>query len=139
LILVHPKFQGPRCRTFRVCIFVGTGLSGLAPLLHGIIVFGFSNMVKQSGMPYYFAKGFFLLLGTLFYAVSIQYTIPKITNRNTDKYLQKRIPEALKPGKFDIFGASHQIFHLLVVFATVVQLVGILSAFDYNYNRTCSL
>jgi adiponectin receptor len=75
LILVHPKFQGPRWRTFRVAIFVGTGLSGLAPLLHGIIVFGFSNMVKQSGMPYYLGEGFLLLLGAFFYTVSIKYTI----------------------------------------------------------------
>jgi adiponectin receptor len=51
-----------------------------------------------------------------------------------------RIPESLRPGKFDLLGASHQVFHILVVLATVVQLVGILKAFDYNYRyRTCSL
>ncbi|KAJ5414978.1 hemolysin-III channel protein Izh2 [Penicillium cosmopolitanum] len=119
LILMHPKFQDPRWRTFRIFIFVGIGLAGLAPLVHGIIVFGFSKMVKQSGMLYYFTKGFLLLLGTLFYT--------------------KRIPEALNPGKFDIFGASHQIFHILVVFASIVQSVGLLSAFDYNYHRTCDI
>jgi adiponectin receptor len=49
-----------------------------------------------------------------------------------------RIPESFKPGKFDIVGSSHQIFHVLVVLATVVHLVGILLAFDYNYHhRVC--
>ena len=40
------------------------------------------------------------------------------------------MPESLKPGRFDFFGCSHQIFHILVVLATAVHLVGILSAFD---------
>ncbi|OKL61125.1 hypothetical protein UA08_03091 [Talaromyces atroroseus] len=117
-ILANPRFQGPRWRTFRVCIFVGTGLSGFAPLIHGIIIFGFSLMMKQSGMPYYLGEGLLLILGALFYTM--------------------RAPEAWKPGKFDIFGCSHQIFHLLVVLATALHLVGIMSAFHYNYHhRTC--
>lgn len=69
-ILVNPKFQGRRFRTFRVGTFVVTGLSGLAPLAHGIKLFGFSQMMKQSGMPYYLAEGLVLLLGALFYTVS---------------------------------------------------------------------
>jgi adiponectin receptor len=40
------------------------------------------------------------------------------------------MPEALKPGRFDILGCSHQVFHVLVVIATTVHLVGILSAYD---------
>ncbi|GLB07713.1 hypothetical protein AtubIFM57258_003074 [Aspergillus tubingensis] len=116
MILVNPKFQGPRWRTFRVCTFVGTGLSGFAPLIHGISIYGFAQMMVQSGMPYYLGEGGLLILGALFYTM--------------------RMPESIKPGRFDIFGCSHQIFHVLVVLATVVQLVGILSAFDYNYNHS---
>ncbi|KAB8226990.1 hemolysin III family protein [Aspergillus alliaceus] len=116
-ILVHPKYQGLRWRTFRVCVFVGTGLSGFVPLIHGIKLFGFAQMLKHSGIAYYL-EGLLLILGALFYAL--------------------RIPESLKPGKFDIFGSSHQIFHVLVVLATVVHLIGILFAFDYNYHyRRC--
>ena len=70
VILVSPKFQGRQWRTLRVCIFVGTGLSGLAPLAHGIVLFGFQQMILQSGMPYYIGEGFLLLLGALFYTVS---------------------------------------------------------------------
>jgi adiponectin receptor len=45
----------------------------------------------------------------------------------------------LSPGRFDIYGGSHQLFHVLVVMATIVQLVGILEAYDYNYNnRICT-
>ena len=67
---MHPKFQGPRWRTFRVCVFVGIGLSGFAPLIHGIKRFGFSEMLKHFGMAYYLGEGFLLILAALFYTVS---------------------------------------------------------------------
>lgn len=35
--------------------------------------------------------------------------------------LQTRFPERQYPGKFDIYGSSHQIFYILVVFAVVTQ------------------
>ncbi|KAM0263407.1 hypothetical protein ACHAQJ_001263 [Trichoderma viride] len=118
-IMLNPNFHGKKFRVFRALAFVGTGLSGFAPLIHGVKMFGFSQMMKQSGMPYYLIEGGFLLLGALIYAT--------------------KFPESRYPGKFDIYGSSHQLFHILVVFATVTQLIGILDAFDYNYvNRTCS-
>ena len=49
-----------------------------------------------------------------------------------------RFPESRYPGKFDLWG-SHSIFHILVVCAAVVQLMGYLDAFDYAHaNLTCS-
>lgn len=48
---------------------------------------------------------------------------------------QTRFPEAWRPGKFDIWGASHQIFHVLVVISAMVHLYGILSAFRWNYEN----
>ncbi|KAI1260318.1 mPR-like GPCR protein [Xylariaceae sp. FL1019] len=118
-IMLAPYFQGPKWRTFRLAVFVVTGLSGFAPIIHGIHMFGFQQMLKQSGLPYYFAEGGLFLLGAIAYAT--------------------RFPECIKPGSFDIFGSSHQIFHVLVVIAAVVHVVGVLEAFDYNYhNRQCS-
>ncbi|KAI0137418.1 mPR-like GPCR protein [Xylariales sp. AK1849] len=118
-VMLHPKFQGPRWRTFRLLILVCTALSGIAPVAHGIKKFGFWQMLLQSGLPYYLAEGGIFLIAATIYAT--------------------RFPERIKPGAFDIYGSSHQIFHILVVFATVVHLAGVLSAFDYNYyNRQCA-
>lgn len=69
-ILLNPKFSGRNWRTFRDCAFVATGLSGFVPLAHGIKIFGFSQMAKQSGMPYYLVEGILLVLGAVVYAVS---------------------------------------------------------------------
>ncbi|KAI1437386.1 mPR-like GPCR protein [Xylaria sp. CBS 124048] len=118
VIMTTPYFQGPRWRTFRLIVFVVTGLSGLAPIVHGIHMFGFEQMVRQSGLPYYIAEGGIFMIGAGVYAA--------------------RFPERVKPGIFDIVGSSHQIFHVLVVIATLVHLIGVLEAFDYNYHhRRC--
>ena len=45
-------------------------MSGFAPLAHGCAIFGFSAMMKQSGMPYYIGEGLLLILGAMFYTVS---------------------------------------------------------------------
>ncbi|KAF3059673.1 ADIPOR-like receptor SPBC12C2.09c [Daldinia childiae] len=118
IIVLAPTFQGPKWRNLRLLTFVCTGLSGLAPIIHGIVMFGFAQMMRQSGLPYYLAEGGLFLIGAIIYAT--------------------RFPESISPGFFDIYGSSHQIFHVLVVLATVVHLAGVLDALDYNYyNRQC--
>jgi hypothetical protein len=61
---------------------VGLGASGFAPLIHGITMFGWSQMVKQSGMPYYLVEGGFLLTGSFFYAVRLQVSRGRILDGN---------------------------------------------------------
>lgn len=119
IIMLMPHFRGKKFRIFRALSFVGTGLSGFAPLIHGIQMFGLDQMMKQSGLPYYLAEAFCLLSGAVIYVT--------------------KFPESRYPGKFDIFGSSHQLFHILVVLATTSQLAGILVAYDYNSKyRQCS-
>ncbi|KAH8820307.1 mPR-like GPCR protein [Xylogone sp. PMI_703] len=119
-ILMSPRFQGLRWRALRTSVFIGTALSGLIPVIHGIALFGFPRMARETGIPYYLAEGVLLGIGVFFYAT--------------------RIPECFKPGVFDIWGSSHQLFHIFVVFATAVHLVGILTAYQWHYHhQTCSI
>lgn len=71
-------------------------------------------MIRSSGMPFYLLEGLLLIIGAFFYGT--------------------RFPESIFPGRFDIWGCSHQVFHLLVVLATAVHAWGIVDAFDYNYH-----
>ncbi len=91
--MVNPKFQGCKFRLFRVLILVATGLSGFAPLIYGIKMFGISQMMKQSGMPYYLVEGGFLLLGALIYTVSlpISYMIELILTAMVDQVSRESI------------------------------------------------
>ncbi|KAK0668459.1 mPR-like GPCR protein [Cercophora samala] len=115
VITVHPRLQTPRYRLLRTMSFVATGLSAFAPIIHAASIFPYPQLDKQAGLRYYYAEGLIVLLGVVFYIT--------------------RFPESWKPGVFDIWGASHQIFHILIVTSAAVHLYGIISAFRWNYEN----
>ncbi|RVD83493.1 uncharacterized protein DFL_007880 [Arthrobotrys flagrans] len=70
-ILLNPKYQDLKYRTFRTLTFVGTGLSWIALLVHGVRLFGIEKMMKQFGMPCYFLERLLLAIGAAFYGTRI--------------------------------------------------------------------
>lgn len=94
LFSLLPMFQNPEFRTIRASLFLGMGLSGVAPILHKLILFSHQPEALHT-TGYEILMGMFYGLGALVYAT--------------------RIPERWMPGKFDIAGHSHQLFHLLVI------------------------
>lgn len=120
-LVLHPRLQGLRYRTLRTWAFIATALSGFAPITHGLFLYGWRQMWVRSGMPYYFLEGIVYGLGAFFFVT--------------------RIPESIWPGKFDIWFASHQIFHVFVVLASFVHLYGVWVAFGWNYEhqRSCTI
>ncbi|KAJ5584497.1 uncharacterized protein N7459_004297 [Penicillium hispanicum] len=118
-VSILPRFRTPRWRPFRASMFVGMGLSAIFPVLHGLQMFGFDRMRQQIGLSWLVLQGFLYILGAGIYAA--------------------RVPERLQPGKFDIFGSSHQIFHVLVVCAAMAHLTGLLKAFDHRHSGTAEI
>ena len=45
-----------------------------------------------------------------------------------------KIPEKWYPRKYDIVGASHQILHLMVVFAALAHMDGLLRALRFTHS-----
>jgi adiponectin receptor len=119
ILVLDPKLQGLKYRSLRTWAFILTALSGFAPIIHGIILYGWAEMWVRSGMPYYFLEGLIYGAGAFFFVT--------------------RIPESIWPGKFDIWLSSHQIFHVMVVIASLVHMVGVWKAWGWNYmnQRTC--
>lgn len=111
--MAHPSYQSRRYRLFRLSVFILTGLSAFAPIVHASRFFPLEQLNRQSGLPYYYAEGGLILLGALVYGT--------------------RFPEKLYPGRFDIWGNSHQIFHVIVVAATSIHLLGFLKALHWNH------
>ncbi|KAK6938565.1 AdipoR/hemolysin-III-related [Dillenia turbinata] len=89
-----PSFQKSEFRTFRASLFFGMGVSSVAPMIHKLVIYWDEPMALET-TAYEILMGLFYGLGALIYAT--------------------RIPERWRPGKFDIAGHSHQIFHVLVV------------------------
>ncbi|KAF5958394.1 hypothetical protein HYC85_005619 [Camellia sinensis] len=94
LVSLLPVFQKPEHRNTRTFIFVGMGLSGVAPIMHKLILF-------QNRPEALHTTGYEILMGVFYCMGAFFYTT--------------RIPERWMPGKFDIAGHSHQLFHVLVV------------------------
>ncbi|KAJ5806781.1 hypothetical protein N7474_010373 [Penicillium riverlandense] len=118
LVVVHPRLQSKEWRILRLSTFVATGLSAFAPITHASSLFPYEQLDQQAGLRYYYLEGLVLIIGVLFYATNF--------------------PESWKPEYFDIWGASHQIFHVLVFMAAVLHFYGILVAFQWNYeNQRC--
>ena len=98
------------------------GLSAVVPVIHGVLLFGLQQMRKQIGLSWLVTQGALYVTGAGFYAA--------------------RVPEKWHPGRYDLFGSSHQIFHVLVVLAAISHLKGLLVAFDYRHGvpgASCAL
>ncbi|CAN6712435.1 unnamed protein product [Malus baccata var. baccata] len=91
-----PFFQGPKFRVYRASLFFVMGVSGVVPLVHKLIVFRNQPEAIQT-------TGYEVLMGVLYGLGALIYAT--------------RVPERWRPGKFDIAGHSHQLFHILVVAA----------------------
>jgi adiponectin receptor len=114
IVSVMPRFRTPAWRPFRAGMFVSMGMSTLIPILQGLSMYGPEQMRRQIGLGWLLLQGFLYILGAGLYAA--------------------RVPERLWPGKFDLLGSSHQIFHVFVVLAAASYLTGLLSAFDYRHS-----
>ncbi|KAL3526898.1 hypothetical protein ACH5RR_011554 [Cinchona calisaya] len=89
-----PMFQTPGYRSIRAALFFGMGVSGVAPILHKLILFWHQPEALHT-------TGYELLMGAFYGIGALVYSM--------------RVPERWMPGKFDIAGHSHQLFHVLVV------------------------
>jgi len=89
------------------------GLSAVIPVLHGMSLFGFHQLNKTMSLTYVVTQGALYIIGAGLYAA--------------------RFPERMAPGRFDIWGSSHQIFHVCVLAACGVHLVGLVGAFDFRH------
>lgn len=113
-VLLISKFRGPDWRTFRLSVFICTGLFAFVPIGHALILWGPGHL-WQIGVPYYLWEGLFLLCGCYFW--------------------ERRIPERLFPGMFDIWGHSHTIWHAFVALSIGAHIFGLLDGLDYSYSR----
>ena len=94
-------------------MFIGLGLSGVIPVIHGAIIYGFQGLEDRMSLKWVVLHGVMYIFGAVLYAA--------------------RWPERSAPGKFDIGGSSHQIFHMFVVLAAATHFYGMAKAFDYHH------
>ncbi|KAK9899357.1 HlyIII-domain-containing protein [Cystobasidium minutum MCA 4210] len=112
-IVLSPGYASRRVRTW---LFIGLGVSGVVPILQSLSQHGLAYSRDAFGLYWLMIGGAFYIAGALLYA--------------------ERIPERFAPGKFDIYGNSHQIFHVACLLAALSHYIGICQAFDYRHHYT---
>lgn len=95
LITWHPDFRTPHWRSIRTSLFVIFAFSGLIPIIYSFILFKYQDAINRGGLKYVGYEALSYLSGATLYAF--------------------RLPERFSPGKYDLVGNSHQLFHCLVV------------------------
>ncbi|KAK7214113.1 hypothetical protein V2G26_021291 [Clonostachys chloroleuca] len=107
------QFRTPKWRPYRAIIFIGLGLSGFIPIVHGVTIYGYRSLEDRISVTWIIIHGAMYILGAVLYAA--------------------RWPERSFPGAFDIWGSSHQIFHMFVLLAAATYFYGMAKAFDYHH------
>ncbi|KAI9030790.1 pPR-type GPCR protein [Phycomyces nitens] len=120
VITLMKHFRTPAYRWIRTSLFLALGLFGIVPTLHGIYIYGFDKAIHTVSLANLLLMAVSYVTGALIYG--------------------HRIPERYYPGTFNIWFASHQIFHIFVVIALISHYLGVMRAMEYWHkhgNNVC--
>jgi adiponectin receptor len=110
IVTFTPAFRKPATKPLRAGVFGSLALSTLTAVIHGLVIHGWN---EQSVRFPLWGVGGTLLLNT---TGAVVYVL--------------RFPERWWPRRFDIFGASHQLMHCVIVLAGLVWVGGMIAAFE---------
>ncbi|EPE07041.1 hemolysin-iii channel protein [Ophiostoma piceae UAMH 11346] len=116
-------FRTPAWRPYRALLFVALGVSGVVPIAHSLfwLESGATLGARYASLNAKIGLGWVLLQGALYVFGAFLYAA--------------RWPERQWPGQFDIWGSSHQIFHVFVVAAAAAHLRGVLQAYMHHHQQ----
>lgn len=111
-------FRTREWRPYRAALFVAFGLSAVLPMIAGGGYYGFSEIYTRIQIKWVVLGGIFYILGAVLYGI--------------------RFPEKYAPGNFDVWGHSHQLFHVLVVVAALCHLTGLMKSYELVHIKMSS-
>lgn len=103
---------GSKMRTLRGGVFSLLAISAMLPVFQRIGSLGWKEACHQIGAQWYLAEALSLLLGVGLFV--------------------GRLPEKLSPGSFDIWGHSHQMFHISALTGTAFHLAALITGYKYR-------
>ncbi|SJM85835.1 related to ADIPOR-like receptor IZH2 [Zygosaccharomyces bailii] len=109
VVSLDETFRTREWRSYRAGLFVAFGLSAILPVMAGIVHYGFRETCTRIQLKWVSLEGFLYIFGAFLYGA--------------------RFPERVAPGKFDVWGHSHQLFHVLVVIAALCHLTALLESY----------
>ncbi|KAK8084739.1 Hly-III related protein [Apiospora hydei] len=102
-------YDSPKFRHWRACFYAGFGLSSIIFVVHGLVLHGWELQRSRMSLVWMGWMATSNLVGAAIYAT--------------------RVPERWAPYRFDLCGASHQLFHIFIIAAAVIHFDGLVVAF----------
>lgn len=118
MFTLNSQFLGPAFRKCRALMYASFGLSALMFVPHGILLYGFAVQEKRLALDWMILMGALNIIGACFYASRVR---TLLQHRDRPEADISQLPEKWFPHRFDFVGASHQIFHVLVLAAALVH------------------
>ncbi|EWC47923.1 hypothetical protein DRE_02805 [Drechslerella stenobrocha 248] len=103
---------GNKMRALRGGTFTVLALSAMIPIFQSVGKLGWADACIKIGAQWYLAEGLALLIGVGFFV--------------------GRFPERLWPGVFDVWGHSHQLFHICAVAGTAFHTMALVTGYSYR-------
>ncbi|KUJ24624.1 putative hemolysin-III channel protein Izh2 [Mollisia scopiformis] len=105
---LSPNFAFP---VWRTALYATLGMSSLVFVTHGVLLYGLEIQTQRMALKFMGWMAVLNFTGAAIYVI--------------------RFPERWHPYRFDFIGASHQIFHVLIVSAALVHFWGLLGSFEH--------
>lgn len=107
-------------------MYAGLGLSAVVFILHGIFLYGWSVQNRRMSLDWMLLMASLNLTGAWFYVARV-----RSPTSDTYKPYNCQVPEKWHPRTFDYFAGSHQILHVMVIFAGLAHMFGLFQAFEH--------
>ncbi|AET38546.1 PAQR-type receptor Ecym_3031 [Eremothecium cymbalariae DBVPG len=115
VVTLDSRFRSRLWRPYRASIFVAFGLSSILPILASILYYGSEETWNSVQLGWIILEGVLYIFGAFIYGI--------------------RFPESMAPGSFDIWGHSHQLFHVLVVIAALCHFKAVTQSYELVHFR----
>ncbi|EGV63254.1 hypothetical protein CANTEDRAFT_106689 [Yamadazyma tenuis ATCC 10573] len=122
-LTLDPKFSTSVYRPIRSTMFILFGLSGVVPIVSAVNTYGLEVTKRKAGLNWLIWEGVLYISGAVLYAMRVP---ERFSHVEQDQASLLNNPMV---GKFDIWGHSHQIFHVLVVIAAFCHWKGLVQCY----------
>jgi adiponectin receptor len=130
----HPRFRDPFLRPVRAGAFGSLALCTMLPIFHAVFKYGWHIQNQRTGISWVVITLALNVTGAASYAFKVHRKHDQNCNKES-RFDEEQIPERWFRRRFDIWGASHQIFHVMVVLAALTYTRGLLEAFDFAHDH----
>ncbi|KAG2735067.1 hypothetical protein G9P44_001281 [Scheffersomyces stipitis] len=131
IMTLHPKFSTSEYRPLRSTMFILFGLSGVTPVLLAGYTFGWKATTERVNVLWLVLEGLFYIGGAVLYALRVP---ERFTHTEEHETFHLVSGEPL-PGRFDLIGHSHQIFHIMVVIAAFCHWLALVGCYHYLHQH----